>query len=116
CARNGTEAVPYSACEVFVNCGCGNRSVAGRGDYVAADALKYGRGGFFGEGAAGGELAADERYEREGGGVVPDELVAAGDGGGGFCIDVGKRANAALMHGDVAATEVGVGKNVCDAG
>jgi len=34
--------------------------------------VQDGGGGFFGEGAAGGELAADERDEWEGRGVVPN--------------------------------------------
>src|SRR5581483_9120770 len=91
-------------------------AVAGSGEDTGAEAGEDGGGGFFGEGAAGGELAADERDEGQGRGFVPNELMAAGDGGRSFGIDVGERADAALVHDDVGPPETGGGKDVGDDG
>ncbi len=48
--------------------------------------------------------------------VVPEELMAASNCCRGGGIDVGERPNATLVHGDVAACEAGVGKDVGDDG
>ena len=80
-----------------------NRPVARVGCHGLPRRAEHGRRRLLGQRAAGRQLAADERDQRHARRVVPDELVPARDRRRRFGIDIRQRADAALVHRDVAA-------------